>query len=74
VVFVAEAAVRIGLSYTLSTSAMATVSAILPLVVVAALLFWTISYGRRARAAAVARYGPVAQHETPLSPAASQVT
>ncbi|MFI5897333.1 VC0807 family protein [Actinoplanes sp. NPDC051513] len=73
VAFVAEAATRIGLSYALSTSAMTAVSAVLPLVVVAALLFWTISYGRRARAAAVAKYGPAARTDAPPPAAASPV-
>jgi hypothetical protein len=54
VVFLAEALLRVGLSYPLSTSAMAVVSAVLPLAVVASLVTWTISYGRRARAAALA--------------------
>lgn len=57
VVFVAEALLRIGLSYTLSTSAMATVSTVMPLVVTGSLIFWTISYGRRAMAAALATTG-----------------
>jgi hypothetical protein len=50
----AEAALRIGLSYALSTSAMAVVSSVLPPVVSGALVFWTVSYGRRARAASQA--------------------
>lgn len=55
VVFLAEAALRISLTYVLSTSTMAVISSILPFVVVASLIFWTISYARRARAAAQAR-------------------
>jgi intracellular septation protein A len=54
VVFLAEAGARIALSYALSTSAMAVVSSVLPLAVVGALVAWTVSYGRRARAAALA--------------------
>jgi intracellular septation protein A len=53
VVFVAEALLRIGLTYALSTSAMATVSTVLPFVVTGSLIFWTVSYGRRAKAAAL---------------------
>jgi hypothetical protein len=41
------------LSYALTTSAMAVVSSVLPLAATAALLTWTVSYGRRARAAAL---------------------
>lgn len=70
VAFVAEAGVRVALSYALPTSAMAVVSAILPLAAVGALVTWTVSYGRRARAAALAAAGagPAAGAE----PAASQ--
>ncbi|MEV0197036.1 VC0807 family protein [Nonomuraea sp. NPDC050691] len=59
VVYLAEAVVRLGLSYTLSTSAMVTVSTVLPIAVTAALVTWTIAYGRRSRAAA-ARRNPAA--------------
>jgi intracellular septation protein A len=54
VVFVVEAAVRVVLAYTLSTSVMAPISAIMPLAVVGALVAWTISFGKRARARALA--------------------
>jgi hypothetical protein len=53
VAFLAESLLRIGLSYPLSTSAMAVVSAVLPLAVVAGLISWTVGYGRRVRAASV---------------------
>lgn len=70
VVFIAEAVVRIGLSYALSTGTMATISTVLPLAVTGVLIFWTISYGRRARAAALAARtattGPTAP-ATPIS-------
>ena len=55
VAFVIEAAVRIALTYALSTDTMAVVSAIAPWVVLVGLITWTISYGRRARARAAAR-------------------
>jgi hypothetical protein len=51
VAFLAEAGLRIALSYALSTSAMAVVSSILPLAVLGARIAWTVAYGRRARAA-----------------------
>jgi intracellular septation protein A len=54
VVFLVEALLRIGLSYTLSTSVMTVVSSILPFVVIGSLVFWTFGYGRRAKAAALA--------------------
>jgi intracellular septation protein A len=66
-VFIAEAVVRIGLSYALSTSAMVMISSVLPLAVTGLLVFWTISYGRRARTAALAR---VAATTGPTAPAA----
>ncbi|HKT02609.1 MAG TPA: VC0807 family protein [Rugosimonospora sp.] len=57
VVFVAEALVRVALSYALSTSAMTVVSSVMPLAVIGGLVAWTVSYGRRARAAALAAHG-----------------
>ncbi|MDH6137647.1 hypothetical protein P3T37_007080 [Kitasatospora sp. MAA4] len=48
--YLAEAALRIALVYTLSTSAMVTVNNVLPYVVTGGLVFWTISYARRAQA------------------------
>jgi hypothetical protein len=54
VVSLVEALLRIGLSYALSTSVMTVVSSILPLAVTGSLLVWTIGYGRRAKAAALA--------------------
>jgi hypothetical protein len=53
VAFLAQAGLQIALSYALTTSAMAVVSSVLPLAATAALLTWTVSYGRRARAAAL---------------------
>lgn len=52
VAFLAEALVRIGLAAVLPTSAMVVISSVLPIVVIAALVAWTIAYGKRARAAA----------------------
>jgi hypothetical protein len=63
VAFVAEAGLRVALSYALSTSVMAVVSTILPLAAVAALVTWTVSYGRRARAAALAAHPAPGQPE-----------
>jgi hypothetical protein len=68
-VFIAEAVVRIGLSYALSTSAMAAISSVLPLAVTGVLIFWTISYGRRARARAAALAAPAATPGLSASPA-----
>ncbi|MFI9719737.1 VC0807 family protein [Streptomyces sp. NPDC052396] len=48
--YIAEALVRIGLSYALSTSAMVTLNSVLSYAVTGLLIFWTISYARRARA------------------------
>lgn len=59
VAFLAEAGLRVALTYTLTTSEMAVVSSVMPLVVVAALVTWTVSYGRRARAAALKRAAAV---------------
>jgi hypothetical protein len=52
VTLLAEAGVRIALSYLLPVDAMVIVSSVLPYVVMAALVFWTITYARRRRAAA----------------------
>lgn len=46
-VYVGEAAVRIGLTYVLSTTAMVAVNNFLPLAVLVALVAYTIGYGRR---------------------------
>ncbi|MGI5240771.1 VC0807 family protein [Dactylosporangium sp. CA-139066] len=54
VTFLAEAVVRIALTETLSTDAMVAVNAVLPYAVTAALVTWTILYGRRARERAAA--------------------
>ena len=63
VAFLAEAGLRIALSYALSTSAMAVVSSILPLAVLGGLIAWTLAYGRRARAAALAGAAEAPSHE-----------
>jgi hypothetical protein len=55
VTLVAAALVQIGLSYVLSTDTMVVVFNVLPYVVFAALIFWTITYGNRARARGEAR-------------------
>lgn len=50
---VAEAVLRVVLTYILSTQVMVVISNVLPYVVLGALIFWTMRYGRaRARAAA----------------------
>jgi len=48
--YVAEAALRIGLSYTLSAGAMVTLNSVLSYGVTAVLIAWTITYAKRARA------------------------
>jgi len=68
VAFLAEAGLRVALSYLLSTSAMAVVSSLMPVAVIAALVTWTMSYGRRARAAGLAAAAAAA----PAGAAASQ--
>jgi hypothetical protein len=73
VAFLAEAGLRVALSYLLTTSAMAVVSSVLPIVVIAALVAWTMSYGRRARAAGLkAAAAAAAQATAPAAAAASQ--
>ncbi|WP_214408390.1 VC0807 family protein [Sphaerisporangium fuscum] len=57
--YLAEAIVRVVLSYQLPTSTMVVVSTVLPIAVTAALVTWTIMYARRSRAAA-ARANPAA--------------
>ncbi len=47
--FMAEAAVRIVAAYTLSTSTVVGLSAIVPLVVIGLLMAWTVAYGKRTR-------------------------
>ncbi|MEO3816315.1 VC0807 family protein [Plantactinospora sp. B24E8] len=62
VTFVVEAAARIELTELLSVDTMVAVSAVLPYVVTAALVTWTILYTRRARArAGQAAVAPVAE-------------
>ena len=63
IAFLAEAGLRIALSYALSTSAMAVVSSVLPLAVLGGLIAWTVGYGRRARAAALARVAEAPSQE-----------
>ncbi|WP_405017136.1 hypothetical protein OHV05_08665 [Kitasatospora sp. NBC_00070] len=50
VVYVAEAAVRVALSYELSTGAMVTLNSVLSYAVTGALIAWTLLYAKRARA------------------------
>lgn len=45
--FVAEAAIRVVAAYTLSTSTVVALSAVVPLVVLGLLMLWTFSYARR---------------------------
>ncbi|MFD0823021.1 VC0807 family protein, partial [Micromonospora zhanjiangensis] len=52
--FLVEAIIRIVLSYQLPVGTMVLVSNILPFVVIAALVFWTVGYARRSRARAAA--------------------
>ncbi|WP_235502888.1 MULTISPECIES: VC0807 family protein [unclassified Kitasatospora] len=48
--YVVEAAVRVALSYVLSTGAMVTLNSVLSYAVTAALVTWTLLYAKRARA------------------------
>jgi hypothetical protein len=48
--YLAEALVRIGLSFVLSTSGMVTLNSVLSYAVTGALIVWTIMYAKRARA------------------------
>ncbi|WP_330288167.1 VC0807 family protein [Streptomyces sp. NBC_00576] len=59
VAFVVEAAVRVLLTYMLSTSIMVSVSSIGPFAVLVSLVFWTIRYSRRKQAQAERAQGPV---------------
>ncbi|MGW0827313.1 VC0807 family protein [Streptomyces sp. NPDC002845] len=52
VTFVVEAAIRVLLTYTLSTSIMVSVSSSGPFTVLVGLVFWTIRYSRRKQAQA----------------------
>lgn len=49
VAFVAEAAVRVVAAYTLSTSTVVALSAVVPLVIVGLLMSWTFAYAARTR-------------------------
>lgn len=57
VALLGEALLRILLAYQLSTGVMVVVSSVLPLAVLAALIFWTVGYGKRHARAAAARTG-----------------
>ncbi|MFJ3233590.1 VC0807 family protein [Streptomyces sp. NPDC086787] len=65
VAFIVEAVLRIALVYTLPHSQMVTVNSVLPYVVTGALIFWTISYSKRARSKA--RTAPTTQAATAQS-------
>ncbi|MEU7167246.1 VC0807 family protein [Streptomyces morookaense] len=58
--YVAEAALRIALSYALDTASMVTLNSVLSYAVTGALIFWTITYARRSRPKAAAA-APVAE-------------
>ncbi|GAA0663710.1 hypothetical protein GCM10010193_13940 [Kitasatospora atroaurantiaca] len=66
--YLAEAALRIGLSYTLTTGEMVTLNSVLSYGVTAALIAWTITYAKRSRArgaaAAAAAAAPTAEPAT----------
>jgi hypothetical protein len=55
VAMLSEALVRIALTYVLSTGTMVAVSSVLPYIVLGALIFWTIMYGKRQGRLAAAR-------------------
>jgi hypothetical protein len=63
VAYLVEAALRIVLAYTIASFSVAyTITSILPFVFLAALIFWTVTTGRRAQAAAAQRMA--AQHQS----------
>jgi hypothetical protein len=47
ITFLAEAAIRVAAAYTLATSTVVALSAIVPLVVIGLLMVWTFAYARR---------------------------
>ncbi|WP_371503087.1 hypothetical protein OG871_37985 [Kitasatospora sp. NBC_00374] len=53
--FIAQAAIQIALVYSLSASTMVTVNNILPYAVLGGLLYWTVTYAKRASAKGAAR-------------------
>ncbi|MFF4405842.1 VC0807 family protein [Streptomyces sp. NPDC001262] len=56
--YIAEAVLRVALSYVLSTSAMVTVNSVLSYAVTGVLIFWTITYARRSRPKTAAATAP----------------
>ncbi|MGR6997726.1 hypothetical protein ACU686_05780 [Yinghuangia aomiensis] len=82
VVYLIEAAVRVALTFVLSRGAAVTMNNIVPYVVLGGLLYWTISLGKKRRAAALAArrlsaLGPVPEQgasgpaNAPANPATS---
>ncbi|GAA4969644.1 hypothetical protein GCM10023205_38660 [Yinghuangia aomiensis] len=82
VVYLVEAAVRVALTFVLSRGAAVTMNNIVPYVVLGGLLYWTISLGKKRRAAALAAgrlsaLGPVPEQgatapaNAPANPATS---
>ncbi len=55
IAYLAEAAIKVGCAYLISYQAAYAVNQVLPWVVLAGLIFWTISYGNRQRKAGAAR-------------------
>ncbi|MFJ2581289.1 VC0807 family protein [Kitasatospora aureofaciens] len=61
--FIVEAVTRIGLSYRLTTTQMATVNSVLTYVFLGVLILWTITYAKRARAKGAAAAAAAAAAE-----------
>ncbi|MDH6126510.1 VC0807 family protein [Kitasatospora sp. GP82] len=61
VAFIAEAAIRIALVYSLSDGTMVTVNNVLPYAVIGGLVYWTITYSKRAGAKGAARLAAAQQ-------------
>lgn len=68
IVLLAEAVIRVVLTYTLPVATMVVVNNVAPLVVIGLLVLWTITYARRAQARAAQRSG-----QAPPDPVAAPV-
>jgi intracellular septation protein A len=71
VAYLAEAVLRIALTYVLSIKTMVLVTNVLPLVVLAGLIGWTMLYARRARARSAAAAAAAGTPDPAVEPSAS---